>query len=457
MIVLIINAGSSSLKYQLINMLNAFNNDVDTYDVNAGKNLNIQQNHIVMASGVVERIGEPLGKIIHKKMLGKENLKFVREQEIHDHALALHLAAGMLTDNDSGSGVIKTIDEIDAIGHRVVQGGENFKSSILINDAVKQAIRDNFPLAPLHNPPNLTGIEVAESLFPSIPNIAVFDTEFHQTIPQKAFMYGLPYEFYEKFKVRRYGFHGTSHKFVANTVTELINRDKKQLTINRDRKQKLSEEEVNTNQSPSQRKIDDLNLITVHLGNGCSICAIKKGRCVDTSMGMTPLAGVMMGTRTGDIDPAIQKYLIEYTGFNAQELDNIFNKKSGLKGICGLNDMRDIHAAIKSGDERAKLALEMFCYQIKKYIGAYFAVLGHVDAIVFTAGIGENDNITREMICSNLKSLGVILDHNLNELSISEPRAIHSKISNVEIWVVPTNEELQIAREVVNVLRVHVG
>ncbi|MBF0573764.1 MAG: acetate kinase, partial [Desulfamplus sp.] len=206
MIVLIINAGSSSLKYQLINML------TNSEASNA-------KDHIVMASGVVERIGEPLGKISHKKMLDKESLKFVKEQEIHDHALALHLAAGMLTDNNSGSGVIKTIDEINAIGHRVVQGGENFKSSILINDAVKQAIRDNFPLAPLHNPPNLTGIEVAESLFPSIPNIAVFDTEFHHTIPQKAFMYALPYEFYEKFRVRRYGFHGTSHKFVANTVT----------------------------------------------------------------------------------------------------------------------------------------------------------------------------------------------------------------------------------------------
>ncbi|MBF0467608.1 MAG: acetate kinase [Desulfamplus sp.] len=403
MIVLIINAGSSSLKYQLINM------HPDAHD------------HDVMASGVVERIGESQGKLTHKKISGQKNAKFIKEQQINDHGIAMHLAAGMLTDKDAG--VISTINEIDAVGHRVVQGGENFNASILIDDDVKKAIRDNYPLAPLHNPPNLTGIEVAESLFPSIPNIAVFDTEFHQTIPQKAFMYALPYEFYEKFRVRRYGFHGTSHKFVSNSAADLI---------------KINKEE--------------LNLITVHLGNGCSICAIEKGRCVDTSMGMTPLAGVMMGTRTGDIDPAIQKYLIEYTNLNAEELDNIFNKKSGLKGICGMNDMRDIHSAANRGNERAQLALEMFAYQVKKYIGAYVAVLGSVDGIIFTAGIGENDTVTREMICSNLTGLGIEIDPSRNSEVSSEPRAIHSGSSKVQVWVVPTNEELQIAREVVNCL-----
>lgn len=422
MIVLIINAGSSSLKYQLINILN-------------------DSDHTVMASGVVERIGEPMGKLTHKKILTPKNiqdkqaidnkeaakeqetLKFIKEQEINDHALAMHLAANMLADNKSDSGVIESISQIDAIGHRVVQGGENFNSSILINDSVKQAIRDNFPLAPLHNPPNLTGIEVAESLFPSIPNIAVFDTEFHHTIPQKAFMYALPYEFYEEFRVRRYGFHGTSHKFVAQKATELISGNKK-----------------------------GLNLITVHLGNGCSICAIENGRCVDTSMGMTPLAGVMMGTRTGDIDPAIENYLTEYANLNSQEIDDIFNKKSGLKGICGMNDMRDIHSAADSGNVRAQLALEMFAYQVKKYIGAYFAVLGSVDGIIFTAGIGENDKVVREMICSNLTDLGVEIDPAKNSSSSSEARAIHSDKSAVDVWVVPTNEELQIAREVVNIM-----
>ncbi|MBF0303968.1 MAG: acetate kinase, partial [Desulfamplus sp.] len=387
----------------------------------------------------------------------KETLKFIKEQEINDHALAMHLAAKMLTDNQSGSGVIKNINQIDAIGHRVVQGGENFNSSILINDAVKQAIHDNFPLAPLHNPPNLTGIEVAESLFPSIPNIAVFDTEFHHTIPQKAFMYALPYKFYEQFRVRRYGFHGTSHKFVANTATELIRQ-------NQGGNQKTGSGLASKSSDIESREMsiinkEELNLITVHLGNGCSICAIENGRCVDTSMGMTPLSGVMMGTRTGDIDPAIQKYLTDYTHLNSQEIDNIFNKQSGLKGICGMNDMRDIHAAADSGNERAKLALEMFAYQVKKYIGAYFAVLGHVDGIVFTAGIGENDKAIREMICSNLIGLGIVLDLKKNSEILSEPkaRAIHSDNSNVEIWVVPTNEELQIAREVVNVMCSNVG
>ncbi len=446
MIVLIINAGSSSLKYQLINILN-------------------DSEHTVMASGVVERIGEPMGKLTHKKILTpkniqdkqavdknvaakeQESLKFIKEQEINDHSLAMHLAANMLTDNKSGSGVIESINQIDAIGHRVVQGGEKFNSSILINDSVKQAIRDNFPLAPLHNPPNLTGIEVAESLFPSIPNIAVFDTEFHHTIPQKAFMYALPYEFYEEFRIRRYGFHGTSHKFVAETASELMkNRAIKEIPNHKTTCDRLESKHNN----PIQQ--NGLNLITVHLGNGCSICAIENGRCVDTSMGMTPLAGVMMGTRTGDIDPAIQKYLTEYTNLNAQEIDNIFNKKSGLKGICGMNDMRDIHSAADSGDDRAQLALEMFTYQVKKYIGAYFAVLGSVDAIIFTAGIGENDKVVREMICSNLTAFGVELDPSNNGETSSEPRPIHSDKSAVEVWVIPTNEELQIAREVLNIM-----
>ncbi|MBF0241660.1 MAG: acetate kinase [Desulfamplus sp.] len=442
MVVLIINAGSSSLKYQLLNM-QIPSGLVKLKDIS-------NQDYKVMASGVVERIGEEArGRLTHKKHNIKDGqeIKFVKEQEIKDHAIAMRLAVSMLTDNESGSGVIKNTNEIDAIGHRVVQGGEMFKSSTLINEAVKEAICHNYPLAPLHNPPNLTGIEVAESLFPSTPNVAVFDTEFHQSIPQKAFMYALPYEFYEKFRVRRYGFHGTSHKFVSNAATKLINQNR-------------VAKEQKTDQNKGQKK--GLNLITLHLGNGCSICAIKDGKCIDTSMGMTPLAGVMMGTRVGDIDPAIQNYLIEYANLSNQEISTIFNKQSGLKGICGMNDMRDIHAKAKSGDERAQVGLQMFAYQVKKYIGAYFAALGYVDAIVFTAGIGENDSVIREMICSDLTGLGIEIDliKNIASLNLQDKeikdatgaRAIHSDKSAVEIWIVPTNEELQIAMEVVEVL-----
>lgn len=425
--ILIINAGSSSLKYQLIRMQE---NQADSGTIPS-------QLHTVMAAGVVERIGDVEGKLTHKKFTTESSpagtridngnpvqveKKFITEQEIKDHGVAMHLAAQSIIDPDSG--VIAGKDEIDAIGHRVVQGGEDFNASILIDENVKNAIKANSPLAPLHNPPNLMGIEVAEELFPGISNVAVFDTEFHQTIPPKAYMYALPYEFYQKHKVRRYGFHGTSHKYVAVSAAELMG-----------------------------KKRENLNLITVHLGNGCSICAVEKGKCVDTSMGMTPLAGVMMGTRTGDMDPAIQNYLLKNTDLTPEELDDTFNKKSGLKGICGMNDLRDIHDQIQKGDELAKLALEMFTYQVKKYVGAYAAVLGHVDGIIFTAGIGENDDIVREKVCSNLSGLGVELDAQSNAGRISEPKPVHSQNSLVELWVVPTNEELQIAREVVEVLK----
>ena len=417
--ILIINAGSSSLKYQLIQMHHEENPSLKTGS---------HPTHTVMAAGVVERIGDPMGKLTHKKFTGTATQdapeKFIKEQEIKDHGDALHLAEEMIISPDSG--VIENKNEIDAIGHRVVQGGEKFKASTRIDENVKKAIEENNPLAPLHNPPNLMGIEVAEKLFPGTPNIAVFDTEFHQSIPSQAYMYALPYEFYEKYKVRRYGFHGTSHKYVATTATELM-------------------------QNAGNSK-ESFNLITVHLGNGCSICAVEQGKCVDTSMGMTPLAGVMMGTRTGDMDPAIQKYLSEYTDLTPEDLDEVFNKQSGLKGICGLNDLRDIHDAIAKGNEKAKLALEMFTYQIKKYIGAYTAVLGHVDGIIFTAGIGENDDIVRERVCQSLSGMGMVLDLQKNKGRISENKAIHAENSTVEIWVVPTNEELQIAREVVDVL-----
>ena len=398
--ILVINAGSSSLKYQLFNMDNAS----------------------VMAGGIIERIGESKGSLTHNIFIQGFEKKIVQEQEIKNHKRGMHLAIALII--DSKTGVIDDITQIDAIGHRVVQGGEAFGSAILIDDNVKQAIRDNTPLAPLHNPPNLVGIQIAEELFPSIPNIAVFDTEFHRTMTAKAFLYALPYEFYTKFKVRRYGFHGTSHKYVSRKAAKLMGKD-----------------------------IDKINLITLHLGNGCSICAIEKGECKDTSMGMTPLAGIMMGTRSGDIDPAILGYLMEQTGMTIQELDNVLNKKSGLLGICGLNDMRDIHEASANGKTKASLAIDMFCFQVKKYIGAYAAVLGHVDALVFTAGVGENDHIIRAKVCENLLFIGIKIDPEKNRQKKSKPFYLHSQDSRVQVWVVPTNEELQIAREVVQVLK----
>ncbi len=397
--VLVINAGSSSLKYQLLNM----------------------ENESVMASGLVERIGDAKGVLTHKKMNGADEEKTVIERAIPNHKEGLHLVVDLITDPEKG--VIKDKKEIYAIGHRVVQGGEQFNTSIRIDESIKQAIRDNNPLAPLHNPANLVGIEVAEELFPGTPNVAVFDTEFHQTMPPKAFLYGLPYEYYKELRIRRYGFHGTSHKYVAKKAASVIG-----------------------------KKLEDVNVITVHLGNGCSMAAVKKGKCIDTSMGMTPLAGVMMGTRSGDFDPAIIPYLVKHKGMNVHDLDDVFNKKSGLKGICGLNDMRDIHAKVEQGDEMARLALDMFVYRVKKYIGAYTAALGTLDIVAFTAGIGENDDIARKEICEDMEGLGILFDADKNKGRFASPQAIHKDGSKVQVWVIPTNEELQIAQDTVSTL-----
>lgn len=386
--ILIINTGSSSLKYQLFNM----------------------DNSQAISGGVVERIGEATGSLTHKTFVpvkDKEELS----QPIADHRAALLLVADRLP------------QDIDAIGHRVVQGGEDFKAATLITAAVKKAIEANNPLAPLHNPPNLIGIDVAEELFPGKPQVAVFDTNFHQSIPEKAFLYALPYSYYTDHRVRKYGFHGTSHKYVANETARLMEKE------------------------PSQ-----VNLITLHLGNGCSICAVEKGQCRDTSMGMTPLAGVMMGTRCGDLDPAIFGYLMDNTGLSQKGMDEVLNKKSGLKGICGYNDLRDIHARAQKGDKRAALAVDMFAYQIKKYIGAYAAVLGNVDALVFTAGVGENDDIVRASALENLAGLGIVLDPEKNNFRSGKARPIHHSDSRVQVWVVPTNEEQQIAMETREVL-----
>ncbi len=398
--VLVINAGSSSIKYQLLNMTT----------------------ESLMASGVVERIGEKKGVISHRKfVIANKEEKTSFEQEIADHTTGMHLVIDMITSPKTG--VIESRDEISAIGHRVVQGGETFSRATLINESVKNAIEENNPLAPLHNPANLIGISVAEELFPGIPNVAVFDTEFHQTMPPKAYLYALPYDFYTNLRIRRYGFHGTSHKYVAHNTALVM-----------------------------EKKPNEVNIITIHLGNGGSISAIKNGESVDTSMGMTPLAGVIMGSRSGDLDPAIPLYISESLGLSAKEVDIVLNKKSGLIGICGMNDMRDIHKSAEEGDKQAQLAVEMFAYRVKKYIGAYFAVLGQVDAIVFTAGIGENDDITRAAVCQDMDGLGIILDLAKNEGRISSPKKISSKQSRVQIWVIPTNEELQIAHDALSVI-----
>lgn len=397
--ILVINAGSSSLKYKLFDM----------------------ESRKAIASGIFERIGKEEGHLTHKRDINGQEEVFTRQQKIKDHRSGMHLAMALITGRETG--VIDSISRINAIGHRVVQGGEDFRTAVLIDNKVKQAIVANTPLAPLHNPANLNGIEVAENLLPGIPNVAVFDTEFHHTIPRKAFLYGLPYEYYTLHKVRKYGFHGTSHKYVTNRAARLMG-----------------------------TRLDALNLISIHLGNGCSICAVEKGECRDTSMGMTPLAGVMMGTRTGDMDPAVIRYLVEQTGMTVQSLDDVLNTRSGLKGICGYNDMRDIHEARKKGDDMADLAVEMFCYQIKKYIGAYTAVLGTLDALIFTAGVGENDAVIREKACGNLSSLGILIDPERNENDNTLPRSVHAADSRVQVWVIPTDEELQIAIETERIL-----
>ena len=399
--ILVINTGSSSLKYQL-------------FDMNGPT---------VMASGLVERIGDAKARLIHKKRPGQQDEGVVnREEPIADHGVAMRAVINLLT--DSGHGVIRDASEIAAVGHRVVHGGERFHASTLVDAEVLAAIRACVPLAPLHNPANLIGIETARALFPGVPQVAVFDTAFHQTMPPKAFLYALPYELYTELNVRRYGFHGTSHRYVTREAARILGK------------------------AP-----EDTNLISVHLGNGSSICAVRGGKSVDTSLGMTPLAGVIMGTRSGDIDPAIIFYLAERKGLSLHEIDDILNKQSGLKGICGHNDMRDIHKAVAEGDVQAKLALEMFGYRNRKYIGSYMAVLGRVDAIVFTAGIGENDPVSRELSCRGLSALGVTLDHERNLSPERGARDIGAVDSQVRVLVIPTNEELEIARQTGEVLR----
>lgn len=397
--VLVINSGSSSLKFQLINM----------------------ETETALCSGLVERIGQDMGKLVNKLAPDTDNeRKVVIDEPFADHETAMKRVVELLTDENDG--VIKDKSEINAIGHRVLLGGEEIKESVKVTDEVKDIIRKYIPLGPLHNPANLAGIEVCEHLFPGTPNVGVFDTEFHQTMPEKAFLYPLPYNLYEDLKIRRYGFHGTSHRFVAKQAAKFLGK------------------------AP-----EDLNLVICHLGNGCSMSAVKAGKCVDTTMGITPLEGLMMGTRCGDIDPALVPFIMDRKGLTGAEMDTLMNKESGLFGICGMSDMRDIHAAVESGDEKAKTALDMFVYRIKKYVGSFIAALGNVDAIVFTAGIGENDDIVREMVCADMDLFGIKIDLEENATRRGTERSLNAG-GKTEVLIIPTNEELEIAQATVKVL-----
>jgi acetate kinase len=393
--ILVINTGSSSIKYELFDM----------------------DSHRILASGSAEKIGEDTGILKHTRMLSDdESQQKAEERPISSHQQGLNRIVELLLDREYG--VVRDKSEISAVGHRVVHGGEAFQSPTIIDEKVFAAIKENIPLAPLHNPPNLTGIEVARSIFPDAPQVAVFDTAFHQTIPIKAFLYAVPFELYQKDKVRRYGFHGTSHAYVAERAAHVL-----------------------------KRPLADVNVITIHLGNGASMAAVEKGNSIDTTMGMTPLAGLVMGTRSGDVDPALPFFLADHLKMSLKEIDTLLNKKSGLKGMCGTNDMREVIEKKNAGDERARIALEVYTYRIKKYIGSYYAALGTLDAIVFTAGIGENSPEIRELSCQGLNQLGIVIDSERNKADSKVEREINTPDSAVKILVIPTNEELRIAQE----------
>ncbi|MBR2524602.1 MAG: acetate kinase [Clostridiales bacterium] len=388
--ILVINCGSSSCKFQLF--------DID--------------NGTVLAKGNADRIGID-GKLSYKTSSADLN----KDVSLPDHKTAVKLVLAQLTDPETG--VISDVSEIAAVGHRVLHAGKYYSESVIVNDDVKRVIRECFPLGPLHNPANLIGIEACEAALPAgTPQVAVFDTAFHQTMPPKAFMYALPYEYYEKYSIRRYGFHGTSHRYVSKRAAEFLGIDTK-----------------------------GLKMITCHLGNGSSFAAVKDGKCVDTSMGLTPLAGICMGTRTGDIDPAIVPFIMQKEGLTPEEMDTLMNKKSGVLGISGVgSDFRDLEKASNEGNERAKLALEMFVYQGQKIIGSYAAAMGGVDVIVFTAGIGENTWKIREQMIAPLEFIGARIDPAKNDGTRTEA-VISADDSKVKIVVIPTNEELAIAQE----------
>ena len=393
---LVINCGSSSLKYQLI--------DMET------------ENSLVQ--GLVERIGIE-GSILTQKVEGKD--KYIIKESMPNHKAAIKLVLEALVNKDYG--VIKSMDEIAAVGHRVVHGGEKYSHSVIIDDTVLDSIRDCISLAPLHNPPNIIGIEACMELMPNTPMVAVFDTAFHQTMPKEAYICPLPYELYEKYGIRKYGFHGTSHKYVSQKVADAMGKD-----------------------------IKDLKIITCHLGNGCSLAAVKGGKSIDTSMGFTPLAGVMMGTISGSIDPSVISFLSEQHGYKISDIDELLNKKSGVLGISGVSsDFRDVIEAANKGNERAKLALDIFHYKVRAQIAAYAGIMGGVDVIVFTAGIGENSSLTRKECLNGLEFLGFNIDDEKNAVR-GEIQEISTKDSKVKVYEIPTNEELMIARDTVKLI-----
>ena len=394
--VLVINCGSSSLKYQLID----------------------SETEAVLAKGLCERIGID-GRLVYQKA---GNDKEITEASMPTHKEAIQMVLEALTNEKTGA--IKSLEEVNAIGHRIVHGGEKFASSAIITDEMIKAVEECNDLAPLHNPANLIGIRVCSELMPNVPQVGVFDTAFHQTMPAKAYLYGLPIEYYKNYKVRRYGFHGTSHSFVSKRAVEFLGLDK-----------------------------DNSKVIVCHLGNGSSISAVQNGKCVDTTMGLTPLEGVVMGTRSGSIDPAIVEYIAKKENLDIAGVMNILNKKSGLQGMSGVSsDMRDLRAAAAEGNEDAKNAIEVLCYGIAKYVGGYVAAMNGVDAIVFTAGIGENVGMIREKVCSYLGYLGVTIDAKANE-AMGDEVVISGADSKVKVAVIPTNEELAICRDTVALVK----
>jgi acetate kinase len=396
--VFVINSGSSSIKYQLVQMPEAS----------------------IICSGIVDRIGLD-GSTIHHKAFRQENAQSrKRNVPISDHAAGLNEVARLLTDPEIG--VIQDPKEIDVVGHRVVHGGESFTNTTIISKEVKEKIKKLFPLAPLHNPPNHLGIEVAEQIFSSAKQVAVFDTAFHQTMPPVAYRMAIPKMFYDEHRIRSYGFHGTSHKYVSGKAVAYLQKN-------------------------------ESRIITIHLGNGCSMSAVKNGLCIDTSMGLGPMNGLVMGTRAGDIDQSVIFHLVNHLGYSLEEVNAILNKKSGMLGLTGFSDMRDVKTEYHKGNKEAILAYNLYAYHIKKYIGAYTAILGGLDAIVFTAGVGENDALTRKLSTENLDYLGVYLDDEKNNVGGKDIYEINAASSSVKILVIATNEELEIARQCFSLLK----
>jgi len=395
--ILVINTGSSSLKFQLIDM----------------------ETETMLARGLCDRIGIDDSFLKYSRNNKKD---IIIKKEMPDHKTALEESIDALTNESTG--VIKNISEISAVGHRVVHGGEKFQNSVIIDNEVIEAIKECINLAPLHNPPNIIGIQACKELMPNVPMVAVFDTAFHQTMPDYAYLYALPYELYEKYGIRKYGFHGTSHKYVTERASVILN-----------------------------RALEDLKLISCHLGNGASICAVKNGKSVDTSMGFTPLEGLAMGTRCGSIDPAIVLFLMEKEKMTPDELDDYLNKKSGVLGISGISsDFRDIQAAADTGNKRAKLAIDVFCYRVSKYIGGYAAALGGVDAVIFTAGIGENNDMVRKKSLVGLEWFGICIDEEKNKNARGKEVDISTNDARVKTLVIPTNEELEIAKQTLKLI-----